>query len=165
MKIILKDITANNWKEAIKLTVNPEQELFVRSNLYTIAWSKFETDGYFLKGIYANDIMVGYCWFGHDPSDNTYWIRHFMIDKNHQGKGYGEAALRKIVEIYKDLNEILPGEDSNGPRGTEIWLSIEMQNAAAQHLFEKVGFEKTGEIIDYNDEDVELQFAVYCLII
>lgn len=32
-----------------------------------------------------------------DPNDR-YWLWRFMIDKNSQGKGYGSAALKKIID-------------------------------------------------------------------
>jgi diamine N-acetyltransferase len=163
MKITFKEILVSNWKEAVNLKIKSEQKHFLRSNLYTIAWSKFESDGYFLKGIYSSntDAMVGYTWFGHDPSDNTYWIRHFMIDGDHQGNGYGEAGLRRIIETLKDPTILLPSENPEDSRGKEIYLSILSENTEAKKLFEKVGFVNTGEVSTLKDGDIVLNFEVY----
>lgn len=147
--ITLQDITEDNWKDAIKLKVNVDQEKFVAPNVYTIAQSKFAPETcYYLEGIYADEIMVGFSWFGHDDEDNTFWIARFMIDTHHQGKGYGKAALLKIIDLLKDSYVLLPSEDPEGPRVKNIYISAVPDNINAKKLYEKVGFINTGEIRD-----------------
>ena len=55
-------------------------------------------------GIYADDRLVGFCMFAFAPEeeepDDRYWLWRFMIDKNEQGKGYGQAALQEIIRYF-----------------------------------------------------------------
>ncbi|WP_235549935.1 GNAT family N-acetyltransferase [Paenibacillus sp. Soil766] len=32
--------------------------------------------------------------------DGNHWIPAIMIDENHQGKGYGKAAMKKLIEPW-----------------------------------------------------------------
>ncbi|MHA1442981.1 MAG: GNAT family N-acetyltransferase, partial [Candidatus Heimdallarchaeota archaeon] len=63
MTISVKEISEENWVQAIKLKVKDEQESFVASNAASIAQSKFHT---FLEcyGIYDKDEMVGFSALG-----------------------------------------------------------------------------------------------------
>ena len=59
----------------------------------------------------------------------------FFIDKDHQGKGYGTQAARLAVQILKAANPNMP-----------IKLATERSNAAAQRLYQSLGFEKLAEL-------------------
>ena len=77
--------------------------------------------------------------FAFDPEeedeDDRYWIWRFMIDKNEQGKGYGQAALQEIIRYFKE----------NG--ADRLFLSTEPENELGLHIYHKAGFRETG-IID-----------------
>ncbi|MFX0094760.1 MAG: hypothetical protein ACFFBD_23690 [Candidatus Hodarchaeota archaeon] len=68
MNASIRQITAENFIEAIKLKVKKEQENFVASNAVSIAQSKFHT---YLEchGIYFGDKMVGFTATGKNPDD------------------------------------------------------------------------------------------------
>ena len=55
--------------------------------------------------IYADNRMIGFTMFAFDFAssdlDDRYWLWRFMIDKNFQGKGYGSAALQKVIEYFR----------------------------------------------------------------
>ena len=57
-----------------------------------------------------------------------------MIDKNEQGKGYGQAALQEIIKYFKD----------NG--ADMLYLSTEPENEPGLHIYRKAGFRETGII-------------------
>jgi diamine N-acetyltransferase len=59
-----------------------------------------------------------------------------MIDKNEQGKGYGQAALHEIIKYFKE-NDV-----------DMIYLSTAPENEVGLHVYHKVGFKETGEIED-----------------
>ena len=90
-------------------------------------------------GIYADGRPVGFCMFVFDPEeedeDDRYWIWRFMIDKNEQDKGYGQAALQEIIQYFKE----------NG--ADRLFLSTEPENERGLHIYHKAGFRETG-IID-----------------
>ncbi|MBO6061706.1 MAG: GNAT family N-acetyltransferase, partial [Clostridia bacterium] len=89
-------------------------------------------------GIYADDKLVGFCMFAFDPEDEVeedrYWLWRFMIDKEEQGKGYGQAALKEIIKYFKD----------NG--ADMLYLSTEPENELGLHVYHKAGFKETGMI-------------------
>ena len=59
-------------------------------------------------------------------------IWRFMIDKNEQGKGYGQAALSEIIRYFKE----------NG--ADMLYLSTEPENELGLHIYHKFGFRETG---------------------
>ena len=134
MYVYLKDIDKDNFKECIALRVGTGQESYVATNLMSIAQSKFyptiET-----CGIYAGDEMVGFAMFGFDPDEKKFYIVRLMIDRMHQGKGYGKLGALEAIERMK-----------KNPECTEIYLSFVPANTDAEKLYEKIGFERTGEI-------------------
>lgn len=69
----------------------------------------------------------------------------FMIDKNLQGKGYGSAALEKLIEYFKN----------NG--ADHIRLSTKDTNTVALSLYHKYQFKETGEM---NGEEMILELKL-----
>ncbi|MBP5462394.1 MAG: GNAT family N-acetyltransferase, partial [Lachnospiraceae bacterium] len=90
--------------------------------------------------IYADDKLVGFCMFAFTPEeeapDDRYWLWRFMIDKNEQGKGFGQAALKEIMKYFRE----------NG--ADMIYLSTEPENELGLHVYHKLGFRETGIISD-----------------
>ena len=90
--------------------------------------------------IYAGEKLVGFCMFAFDPeeedADDRYWLWRFMIDRNEQGKGYGQAALAAIIQYFRDH-----GAD-------RVFLSTEPENECGVHIYHKAGFVETGDIDD-----------------
>ena len=136
MTVTLKEIDRDNWRAATKLTVAPEQESFVASNVYSLAEAKVHPDHVPLA-IYDDDTMVGFVMYTLNPADGNYWIFRLMIDAAHQGKGYGRAAMEQTIRRML--------EQHNPP---VIMLSYVPGNDAAAKFYASLGFEKTGEIVD-----------------
>jgi len=103
MSISLKEITAENWVEAIKLKVKKEQENFVASNAISLAQSKFQP---YLEchGLYLDDEMVGFSATGKNPEDGTIWIARFMVGEQFQGKGYASILLKSMLAKIDQQN-------------------------------------------------------------
>ena len=76
-----------------------------------------------------------------DPNDR-YWLWRFMIDRNFQGKGYGSAALEKIIDYFRNH-----GAD-------HILLSTKENNTSALSLYHKYQFAETGEM---NEDEIVLR--------
>jgi diamine N-acetyltransferase len=130
MTVTLQPLTAENWHECIRLQVSDEQTKYVASNLYSIAETRFEPTCIPLT-IYADDLMVGFILY--NAAD--YYIARFMIDARFQGKGYGRAAMLLLLAQFEVAHPVTS-------------LSFVPGNAAAERLYESVGFRKTGEIHD-----------------
>ncbi len=60
-----------------------------------------------------------------------------MVDRRYQGKGYGRAAMRLLLDRLRTI----PGCD-------EVAISYEPENDVARRLYASCGFRETGEIIE-----------------
>src|SRR5690606_32205417 len=113
------------------------------------------TTGEFVPLPYAitdGETVVGFIGMAYLPADSAgnggrengkYEMYRFMIDKRHQGKGYGRAALKAAIELLrtKPLGE-----------ATQVETSFVPGNDVARRLYTSLGFVETGEA----DEDGEL---------
>ena len=141
MIIKLEPINDNNRDAVLALSVRKDQP-FVAPNDVSLRQAdeaNAEKPGAARPfGIYADDRLVGFCMFTFDPEnddeEDRYWLWRFMIDRNEQGKGYGKAALREIIQYFKD----------NG--ADRLYLSTELENERGLHIYHKVGFKETGII-------------------
>lgn len=134
--IILKEIDRNNFFDVIKLKVAEEQSDFVASNMFSLAQAKAFPECVCLA-IYHDDVLVGFTMYCIDEEDKEYWIYRLMIDSKHQSKGYGKAAMEKLIEkIKEDIQHRV------------IYISFEPENVWAKQLYEKLGFAEDGRVID-----------------
>ena len=99
-------------------------------------------------GIYAEDKMIGYVMVIYDYDVPEYDIWHMMIDESMQGRGYGSAALDRVIDYIRKK----PFGDSN-----RVALTCNKNNLAARKLYESKGFSATG--IEDEDE-IELVLTV-----
>ena len=143
MIIKLKPVDDQNRDAVLALSVREDQP-FVASNEVSLRQAE-ETNAEYPGvarpfGIYADDRLVGFCMFAFNPEDededDRYWLWRFMIDKNEQGKGFGQAALQEIIKYFRD----------NG--ADRLFLSTEPENELGLHVYQKAGFQKTGIIDD-----------------
>jgi diamine N-acetyltransferase len=146
MNVSLREIDRNNFRQCIKLKVAAGQEEFVAGNAVSIAESKIYPH-LVPQAVYADETLVGFAMHGRDPDDKTYWIVRLMIDEKYQGKGYGTAAIGELIEKMERL-----------PECYEIFLSYAPENAAAEKLYLRLGFERTGETNNDNELVMRLAF-------
>ena len=143
MEISLIPINDENRDAVLRLSTREDQP-FCAPNDYSLQQAEEcneECPGVARPfAIYAEDRLVGFCMFAFDPedeeADGRYWLWRFMIDKNEPGKGYGQAALAKIIQYFRDQ-----GAD-------RLLLSTEPENECGVHIYHKAGFQETGEIDD-----------------
>lgn len=135
MSVHFEKIDKDNWEECIDLTVYDNQKSFVAPNYYSLLESKFENELYPLS-IYMDETMVGFLMYGMDTETQRMEMCRLMIDKKHQGKGYGKAAVLKLLDYIK-----------NTYGNIEFFTSVVPENSHTLKLYEKVGFKKTGEIM------------------
>jgi diamine N-acetyltransferase len=134
MKIDMRDVTRENFVKCISLDVAEDQRRFVATNVVSIAQSKIMPE-LIPQVLYAGEEMVGFLLYGLDPDDGRWWLGRLMIDKAQQGKGYGKAAVRALMERLA----------VEAPECHELYLSFVPTNARAERLYRNLGFEPTGE--------------------
>jgi len=142
--ISFKPYTRDNWEEALKLEVLPEQKEFAPtiaeslSAAYIKPWDE-ALDPYL---IYLDEKMIGAFYLSYTPdSKDNYWLGGFMIDKNYQNKGYGKQALPDILKFISSLHS----------KCEEIKLTVEQENIVAQKLYKSLGFADTGRKNKYGE--------------
>lgn len=136
MMIFLKEVDRHNFFDVIDLKVAEEQKSFVATNLFSLAQAKAFPECNCLA-IYHEEELVGFTMYCMDFDDKEYWIYRLMIDAKYQSKGYGKAAMEKLIERIK--------EDKDHQ---VIYLSFEPENDRAKEMYEKLGFEADGRVID-----------------
>ncbi|WP_345241574.1 GNAT family N-acetyltransferase [Pontibacillus salipaludis] len=134
--IEFKDIDRHNFFDVINLRVADEQQSFVAPNVFSLAQAKAFPECLCL-GIYHYKLLVGFTMYCIDFEDKEYWIYRLMIDARYQSKGYGKAAMKKLIERIKQ-----------DQKHHVIYLSVEPENDQAKSLYEKLGFKPDGRVID-----------------
>ena len=147
MEIELRAIDDGNRAAVAALTVTDSQKQFIATNKRSLETAAQEEHREVARpfAIYGDGELVGFAMFAFalnspDPKDR-YWLWRFMIDQNFQGRGYGSAALEKIIGYFRSQ-----GAD-------HILLSTEEHNTRALSLYHKYGFGETGEM---NDDEIVL---------
>ena len=146
--IRLVEVGIHNFDALIDLEPDKSQYEFVADNSYSLAEAYANiTDGRYAQpfGIYNGETPVGFLMIGFNIADeeddpekfpllvNNYLIWRFMIDKNHQNKGYGKKAMELALEFIRSF-----------PCGKAdyCWLSYNPENEIARKLYASFGFEE-----------------------
>jgi len=132
--ITLRKVTNDTFRECIALKVRDDQKGFVASNVYSLA--EAQADGVSIpRAIYADERMVGFIMYDFEPKEDRGYITRLMVAADHQGNGHGRAAMRQVIDLFKE-----------NPACKEIQISVVPENVAARSLYLGLGFELTGEI-------------------
>ncbi|MFU1792532.1 GNAT family N-acetyltransferase [Paenibacillus azoreducens] len=138
MEISLKPVSDENWYDCAQLKVKQEQlNVFPFPVVFWIAESKY-VEEFELRGVYWNDDLVGFIVFCTKPDENgNFWIPALMIDEKHQGKGFGKAGLKKMIEEMRMM------------QCKKIMIGHRPNNEVAGELYESLGFKKVSdELVD-----------------
>jgi len=152
MELTLREVTRENWRDALRLAVNAEQQRFIAE--YTPIAAIALAKAYVRVGgldwtpyaFYASEAMVGFAALAYEPGGaDNYWLYHFFIDRAMQGQGYGTAALQQIVTLVR----------AHHPNAQALQVSVHPENVVAQRMYQRVGFQPTGA-----EQDGELVYAL-----
>ena len=153
----LEKVNTKNFDDLIDLSPFESQYNFVAGNTYSLAEAYANTaEGRYAQpfGIYAGETPVGFLMIGYDISEDddlerfplsagSYLIWRFMIDKNHQNRGYGKQAMKLALDFIRTR-----------PCGKAeyCWLSYEPENEIARKLYRSFGFAEEPEMPEGWDE-------------
>ena len=141
--INLREITGKNLKSIIDLNVKEGQKDCVASNSVSIAQGHYAKSAWF-KGIFNDDLPVGFVMLDLIKEENKCFLWRFMIDEKHQGKGYGKLALNQVIDWVRSLEAF-----------EEIRTSYVPTKNSADGFYEKFGFIETGKLEDSNEIGME----------
>ena len=139
----LREITKENLEEVLRLTVWEHQQAFVSSVAHSLAQAYVYRNTAFPFAVYADGAVVGFIMLGYYAERDQYTLWKLLIDKKHQNKGYGMAALRLgIAYLQKE----------HGAR--EIFTGVSPGNQLAKHVYHLRGFRETG-LVENNMEEMK----------
>jgi len=144
----LRAIAEDNFLDAFRLELAPGQERFVSHPIRSLAQAYVYREQCQPFGIYADGKMVGYVMVIYDYDVPEYDIWHMMIDRSAQGRGYGSAALDRVLDYIRTK----PFGDSG-----RVALTCNKDNPVARKLYESKGFRATGV---EDDEETELAMTL-----
>ena len=132
----LREVTSGNWREVVSIEPREDQRRFVASVAYYLNLCHYGEDWRPLA-IYRDAGPVGFAMWGFDDSEGSHWIGGLIIDAEHQGKGYGRAAMEALLDYL-----------AAQPGYREAALSCDPENTVARRLYASLGFVETGEQVD-----------------
>lgn len=146
--INFRKITEDNFAAIIQMK-RPDGEKFVASNAYSLAqaWLYREAGDVYPFAIYHGETPVGFMMLDEDAEERCLVIWRIMFPQEHQGKGYGTQAIGQIIRLAKDSGKY-----------DQIILDYVPGNEIAKHVYEKLGFLPTGEIV--NDGEIEMKLVL-----
>jgi diamine N-acetyltransferase len=132
----LRDVTADNWRDVVRIEPREDQGRFVASVAYYLNLCHYGEEWQPLA-LYLDDEPVGFAMWAYDAGEDSYWIGGLVIDAKHQGKGYGRAAMEAVLDHL-----------AAQPGYREAALSYEPENTVARRLYASLGFVETGERVE-----------------
>jgi diamine N-acetyltransferase len=154
-RVTLREVTKETVRAICRLKVREGQEHLVASNAVSIAEAHFEPRAWF-RAVYAGEDPVGFVMVYEDPEGTgnfpadyappLFYLWRFMIDGEHQGKGYGGRALELVIDHVRER-----------PGAKELFLSVVPGEGSAEELYRRFGFERTGR---FDEGEAELRLAL-----
>ncbi|SDA97407.1 GNAT family N-acetyltransferase [Mesorhizobium qingshengii] len=138
-EIRLVSLTEANRASVASLELAPEQIDFVARNAESLDEAGADDDAR-PRVVMAGDRVVGFLMYEAPEDDDEARIYRFMIDRASQGKGYGKAALREVLDEIRSLGHV-----------RHVSICYEPDNDAARQLYCAAGFVEEGL-----DEDGEM---------
>lgn len=131
----LRAISEENYRQCLSLRASVEKESFVDSVAYSLAeaWVFYQDTRPF--AIYENDKMIGFV--SMYVGEENHQIVNFLIDDAFQKKGLGTQAAKVCISyLQKEYN------------ASRISVPVELENAAAQKFWKKLGFSFSDNVED-----------------
>ena len=137
-EVSLREITRENLRPILNLSVTEAQDGFVAPNSVSIAEAHFAEDAWF-RGIYAGEEPVGFAMLSLQPDKPQHYLWRFMIDHRYQGMGFGYRAMELIIDFVRSQ-----------PNADTLILSYVKEDGGPRDFYAKLGFTDTGE--EHNGE-------------
>ena len=142
--IHLVDIDPGNWR--LKLQVSESQKTYVANSAVMLARAYAYRDQRSRAFVIYNDETPGGMGLYYDlPDLERYDLSQIFIDERYQGKGYGKAATKAVLEAMKQDGKY-----------RKIDLCYIEGNDAAKKLYESFGFVE----IDRDEDEIIMELEL-----
>lgn len=132
-------ITDKNYMELIQIT---EKEGFCFATDFNfvadslaMAWLNRDKNNTFPFAIYHDETLVGFMMLAHNLEERDLHLWRFMLSMEYRGCGYGIQSVELLIRMAKDSGKY-----------DHISLYCSPKSEAAFHIYEKVGFQPSGEV-------------------
>jgi len=144
-RVTVHDVTRANWRDALRLTVRPDQRRFiadyapVAAIILAKAYVRALDMDWEPYAFVAEGEMIGMAALVAEPERaELRWLFHFFIDGRFQGRGYGREALTTLISWVREQQ----------PACRSLQLTVHPENPVARQLYTSVGFAPTGVEMD-----------------
>ncbi len=138
-EVHLEPVTEANRALVTSLTLGPDQLSFVATNSDSLDEAALDEDAR-PRVVITENRVIGFLMYEAPEDDDEARIYRFMIDRAHQGLGYGKAALGKALEEIRSLSHV-----------RHVSICYAPENEGARQLYRAAGFVEEGL-----DEDGEM---------
>ncbi|MEV0678905.1 GNAT family N-acetyltransferase [Actinosynnema sp. NPDC050436] len=141
-RVHLREITDDNVAEVRRVRVRRRQRMFVDSVSESLAEAAATPQAApWYRAVYADDVPVGFVMLSWNarPAPGVlgpYYLWRLLVDRRHQRRGYGGAALRLVVDLVR----------ADG--AAELLTSYQPGVGEPLPFYERFGFAPTGEVDD-----------------
>jgi diamine N-acetyltransferase len=147
MAVTLRELTDVNREAVLSLRVAPEQERFVGGSVHNALAdaAEYPQAKPWYRAVYAGDEPIGFVMISWNcepqPPEiiGPWFLWKLLIDKRHQGRGYGSEVVRQVAELVR------------AEGATELLTSVVLGEAGPAGFYERFGFAPTGDL-DVNNE-------------
>ena len=134
MEIVFKGVDANSQCEHDNCAASEWQKQSDLLSIISVAQPKQHLEKISL-GIYDGMAKAGFAMLGREAATKRFWIIKFMVDGVHQGNGYTDLVMRKLLKhIYMTYE------------AHEVFTSYRQEDDTAERISGRMGFKKTGEV-------------------
>ena len=130
--VTLKPVDDDNVQAVIDLSVAEDQINFVAPNVKSLAQA-FATTKVWVRAVYAGDEAVGFVMLSDDDEKQRYYLWRFMIDAQHQGRGFGKQAMALTHDYVRSR-----------PGGDRVYLSYVPAEGGPEMFYKSLGYTDTG---------------------
>lgn len=141
MSVTLREITEDNFQAVVGLRIKEGQR--VAPNVYSLAQA-YVSEYAWTRAVCIDGTPVGFVMLYDNPDKPEYFLWRFMIDAQHQGKGYGSSAIELVKEYVRTRPHARHLLTSSAPT----------REGGAEDFYRKLGFTPTG---DMEDDEVVLR--------
>jgi diamine N-acetyltransferase len=149
MAVTLRELTDVNREAVLALRVAPEQERFVGGSVQNALAdaAEYPQAKPWYRAVYAGDEPIGFVMISWNcepqPPEiiGPWFLWKLLIDKHHQGHGYGSEVVRQVAELVR------------AEGATELLTSVVLGDAGPAGFYERFGFVPTGDL-DVNNEAI-----------
>lgn len=144
--VTLREVTRENLRAVLNLSVAPSQMHQVATNAQSIAEAHFEPAAW-MRAIYADETPVGFLMMYEKPDEGVFYLWRLMVDAQYQAMGFGRRALEQLIaRVCAD------------PNATDLTLSVVPGADGAAPFYERLGFIDTG-VMHHGEQVYRLPLA------